>query len=108
MTMKRPVDRNKYEGNAKRKYCFYLLASQKRGTLYAGMTNNLRKRIIQHKEKNIPGFTIQYRISGLVCFEEYGDVRDAIAREKQIKSWVREKNIALIESVNPEWDELRL
>ena len=91
-----------------RKYYFYLLASQKRGTLYAGMINNLRKRIFQHKEKNIPGFTNQYRISRLVYFEEYGDARDAIAREKQIKGWVREKKIALIESVNPEWEEIRL
>ena len=91
-----------------RKYYFHLLASQKRGTLYAGMTIDLRKRIIQHKEKNIPGFTNRYRISRLVYFEEYGDVRDAIAREKQIKGWVREKKIALIESVNPEWEEVRL
>ncbi|MGA9407066.1 MAG: GIY-YIG nuclease family protein [Bacteroidota bacterium] len=106
--MKRLDDRKKYGGNAMRKYYFYLLASQKRGTLYAGMTNNLRKRIIQHKEKNIPGFTNQYRLSRLVYFEEYGDVRDAIAREKQIKGWVREKKIALIESVNPEWEEIRL
>jgi putative endonuclease len=91
-----------------RMYYFYLLASQKRGTLYAGMTNNLQRRIAQHKEKHIPGFSSQYRVSRLVYFEEFSDVRDAIAREKQVKGWVREKKVALIESVNPGWEEIRL
>jgi putative endonuclease len=90
-----------------RKYYVYILASQKKGTLYTGMTNNLRHRVVQHKEKIIPGFTRTYSVTRLVYFEEFGDVRNVILREKQIKGWVRRKKIALIESVNPEWKEIR-
>jgi len=91
-----------------RKYYMYILASQKGGTLYTGMTNSLRHRIVQHKEKANPGFTRRFRVTRLVYFEEFADVRDAIAREKQIKGWTRSKKIALIESVNPEWAEIQL
>jgi len=90
-----------------RTYYVYILASQKKGTLYTGMTNNFRHRVVQHKEKTTPGFTRTYSVTRLVYFEEFGDVRDAIVREKQIKGWVRRKKIALIESVNPEWKEIR-
>ena len=72
------------------------------------MTNNLRRRIGEHKEKRIPGFTQKYNVARLVYFEEYTDVRDAIAREKQIKGWLRKKKITLIESMNPEWVELEV
>jgi putative endonuclease len=91
-----------------KKYYFYFLANRKRGTIYSGMTNSLRKRIPQHKSKSIPGFTKKYSVTRLVYFEEFSDVRDAIAREKQIKGWTRKKKIALIESVNPEWKEIEL
>ncbi|HTY11418.1 MAG TPA: GIY-YIG nuclease family protein [Bacteroidota bacterium] len=86
MTMKRALEGKQYGGNAIRKYFFYSLASQNRGTLCAGVTNNLRKRIIQHKDKNIPGFTNQYRISRLVHFEEDGDACDPIARKSKLRA----------------------
>ena len=89
----------------KKTYYVYLLAS-KTYTLYAGMTGNLEGRIRQHKEKEVPGFTSRYNVTRLVHYEEYQYVRDAIAREKQIKDWRRSKKIALIESLNPEWKDL--
>ena len=70
------------------------------------MTNDLHRRISEHREKSIPGFTRKYDVTRLVYFEEYSDVRDAIVREKQIKGWLREKKIKLIESVNPAWEEI--
>jgi putative endonuclease len=75
-------------------------------TLYTGITNNLERRVQEHKSKTIPGFTQKYNITRLACYEETNDVRDAIAREKQIKGWLRSKKIALIESINPEWRDL--
>jgi putative endonuclease len=86
-------------------YYVYLLASRSR-TLYTGVTNNLARRISEHREGRIPGFKSQYRIYRLVYFESYRDVRDAIVREKQIKGWLRAKKIALIEAQNPAWDDL--
>jgi putative endonuclease len=88
------------------KYYIYIVASRKNGTLYIGMTNNLKKRIVQHKEGLIPGFTQRYKINMLVYFEEHTDVRDAITREKQMKRWKRAWKIELIESMNPEWNDL--
>jgi putative endonuclease len=76
------------------------------GTLYTGMTNDLQRRTYQHKNKLIEGFTKKYNVTRLVYFEMYGDVRDAIAREKQIKKWRRSKKIDLIESLNPKWRDL--
>ena len=70
------------------------------------MTNNLMRRVDEHKRKAVPGFTQRYNINRLVFFEETGDVRAAIAREKQIKGWSRAKKIALIESMNQEWKDL--
>ena len=91
-----------------RKYFIYILASKRNGTLYIGMTNNLRRRIAEHKEKSIPGFTKRYNVIRLVYCEEFTDPRDAIVREKVLKGWLRKKKIALIESVNPEWGEIEL
>ena len=85
-----------------RTYCVYILANRSRG-LYTGMGNNLERRIIEHREELVPGFTSRYKIFRLVYFELFGDVRDAIAREKEIKGWRREKKIRLIESQNPTW-----
>ena len=76
-------------------YYLYILASKRNGTLYTGVTNNLQRRIHEHKEKLVPGFTAKYGIFLLVYFEETNDVRDAIAREKQIKSWSRKRKILL-------------
>jgi putative endonuclease len=90
------------------KYFVYILASKKHGTLYIGFTNNLRKRLAEHKSKLIPGFTQKYDVSSLVYFEEYDDPRYGIAREKQLKGWLRKKKIALIESINPTWREIEL
>ena len=78
------------------------------GTLYIGMTNNLRSRVSQHKEKQIPGFTERYNITLLIYYEQFSDVRYAISREKELKKWRREKKITLIESMNPKWEEIVL
>lgn len=83
----------------------YIMANRS-CTLYVGVTSDLHQRVFQHKNKLLPGFTSRYRIDRLVYFEETPDIRDAIAREKQIKGWVRIKKLALIESVNPEWEDL--
>ena len=75
-------------------------------TLYTGVTNNLIRRVYEHKQKMVQGFTQKYNITKLVYFEETQDVWSAISREKQIKGWLRAKKIALIDSVNPAWDDL--
>jgi len=77
-------------------------------TLYTGMTNDLLRRVYEHKRGLIPGFTKKYKIKQLIYFEETDDVTVAIAREKQIKGWLRQKKIDLIESVNPTWDDLAI
>jgi putative endonuclease len=84
----------------------YLLASQKQGTLYLGVTNDLIRRIVQHKQKALPGFTKQYDVRRLVWFEVYDGPTEAITREKEIKKWRREWKIALIEKENPDWRDL--
>jgi putative endonuclease len=86
-------------------YYIYILAIRSR-TLYTGMTNRLLERVKQHREGTFPGFTSEYRIHRLVYFETYRDVKAAIAREKQIKSLVRAKKVALIETRNPTWEDL--
>ena len=81
-------------------YYVYIMANL-HGTLYTGVTGDLQKRVFEHKNKLIPGFTKKYNIDRLVYFEETSDIREAIVREKQIKSWRRSKKIALIKSTNP-------
>jgi putative endonuclease len=88
-------------------YHVYILASAT-GVLYVGVTNNLERRIAQHKEKQVSAFTKRYSVTRLVYFEAYGDVRNAIAREKEIKAWRREKKLALIRSMNPSFRDLSL
>jgi putative endonuclease len=83
-------------------YYVYLMASQKHGTLYVGVTNNLIRRIYQHKTKAVRSFTSRYGVRSLVWFEIYDDPVNAIAREKEIKKWRREWKIDLIEQANPE------
>jgi putative endonuclease len=75
-------------------------------TLYTGVTNDLIRRVCEHKNKIIDGFTKKYNITKLVFYEETKDIQAAIEREKQIKGWLRSKKIALIESVNPKWEDL--
>jgi putative endonuclease len=82
------------------------LASQKNGTNYIGITNDLHRRIFEHREKSIKGFTEENRVTRLVYYEEYADVRDAITREKRLKKWNRQWKINLIEENNPDWRDL--
>ena len=89
-----------------RNYYVHILASASR-TLYTGVTNNLQRRVLQHRSKSLAGFTALYNINRLVYYETTGDVRAAIAREKQIKGWSRAKKVALIESVSRDWKDLR-
>ena len=86
-------------------YFVYILSSKSR-VLYTGITNNLAQRVYQHKQKIVPGFTKKYNINRLVYYETCSDVNAAIAREKEIKGWLRKKKIALIESSNPVWKDL--
>lgn len=86
-------------------YHVYIMASASR-VLYVGVTNDLLRRVSEHKQRNVPGFTARYRVTELVYFEAFGDVRVAIAREKQIKGWLRVRKIALIEAFNPRWKDL--
>ena len=88
-----------------KRYHVYIMASLSH-TMYIGVTNDLARRAIEHRRKVVPGFTSRYNVTRLVYAEEFNDVRDAIVREKQLKGWRRERKIALIESVNPEWDDL--
>ena len=86
-------------------YYVYIMTN-KSGTLYMGMTNSLIRRVTEHKEKLVPGFTSKYNIGRLIYFAATHDVNAAIAMEKQIKGWRRSKKIALIESMNPAWKDL--
>ena len=86
-------------------YWVYIMASASR-VLYIGVTNDLERRVFQHREKLVPGFTARYNVRELVYFEVFGDVRAAIAREKELKGWLRKRKIALIESLNPHWKDL--
>lgn len=88
------------------RYTVYILASRKNSTLYIGVTGNLLQRIEQHKALAVPGFTRSYGVTRLVYVERYGDIHEAIAREKQLKGWNRDWKIKLIERSNPDWREL--
>ena len=86
---------------------FYVyIMTNKSKTLYVGVTNNLQRRVYEHKNKMIQGFTSKYNITKVVYFEFFYDIESAIKREKQIKGWLRKKKIDLIESMNPEWNDL--
>lgn len=92
---------------ARREYRFYpYILGSISGTLYIGMTNNLERRVWQHKQHEISGFTAQYGVDRLLYFESFDDVRNAIDREKQLKGWTRQKKVALIEAQNPSWIDL--
>ena len=87
-------------------YYVYILASSKNGTLYIGITNDLIRRLYEHKNNLVKGFTSKYKVHNLVYFEETDDIAEAIRREKQLKGWNRKWKIALIEKDNPNWDDL--
>jgi putative endonuclease len=76
------------------------------GVLYTGVTSHLERRVAEHKQKQIPGFTKKYDVVRLVYFEPFGDVRNAISREKQIKRWRREKKLTIIRAMNPQFRDL--
>jgi putative endonuclease len=86
-------------------YYVYVLSSPAQ-VLYIGITNSLDRRIGEHRESIASSFSARYKLKKLVYYEEYSGIEDAIAREKQLKGWLRSKKIALIESVNPEWRDL--
>ena len=85
---------------------FVYIMTNRRHTLYIGVTNDLVRRVHEHKHKLLRGFTSRYAIDRLVYFEESDDARAAIGREKQLKGWLRARKIALIESTNPRWQDL--
>ena len=86
-------------------YYTYIVCSRS-GTLYIGMTNSIYRRAMEHKRGEIKGFASKYHCDRLVYYEKFDDVHKAIGREKQLKGWGRAKKIALIESVNPRWEDL--
>jgi putative endonuclease len=88
-------------------YYVYILASKKYGTLYVGVTGDLRQRTYIHSQNLIDSFTKKYKVHNLVYFEIHGDIHEAIMREKQIKKWHRSWKINLIEKTNPEWLDLK-
>jgi putative endonuclease len=90
---------------ARRSYFVYILTNQA-GTLYVGVTNNLERRIIEHKQAAVDSFTKRYKIDRLVYYEETNDVEAAITREKQIKGCLRRRKVELIDSFNPAWADL--
>ena len=96
MPQSRPVDRTSH---------VYIMAS-KSGVLYVGVTSNLSKRVAQNKDQQTPGFAQKYNVTKLVWFEPHAEIGSAIAREKEIKTWRRSKKIGLIESLNPQWNDL--
>ena len=87
-------------------YYVYIMTNKSR-TLYTGVTNDLARRVYEHKQKLLPGFTSKYNITKLVYFEATEDVYAALNREKQIKGWLRDKKIALIEAANPDWKDFK-
>ncbi|MGH8454490.1 MAG: GIY-YIG nuclease family protein [Nevskiales bacterium] len=88
-----------------RSYYVYIMTNRSK-TLYIGVTNDLHRRVYEHKEGLTKGFTQRYKMNRLIYHEEASDVLAAISREKQIKGWLRAKKVALVESLNPEWEDL--
>ena len=86
--------------------CVYILASERNGTLYIGVTSDLIKRVWQHKSDFVEGFTKQHQVHTLVWYEMHGNMESAITREKQLKEWKRQWKIELIEKSNPYWNDL--
>jgi putative endonuclease len=89
-----------------RSFYVYILASRIGGTLYIGVTNDLIRRVAEHRQKQVKGFTKKYEVDRLVYFEQFDDAENAIKREKRLKRWNRAWKIRLIEEHNPNWDDL--
>ncbi len=101
-----PVSRGRRLLDMSRSYYVYILASDRNGTLYVGVTNDLVRRVHEHKTGAVEGFTKRYKVHRLVWFGETGDVTAAIAREKTIKKWPRAYKLKTIEDMNPQWRDL--
>lgn len=91
-----------------KQYYVYIMTNENDTVLYTGVTNDLLRRVYEHKNKLVKGFTKKYSVTKLVFYEACDDIESAILREKQIKGWLRAKKITLIESKNPEWKDLSL
>jgi len=91
---------------SKRTYYIYITTNKKKGTLYIGVTNNLERRMYEHKNKILKGFTEKYNLNKLIYYEETDDISIAIHREKRLKHWNRSWKIALVEKENPNWEDL--
>ena len=89
-----------------KQYYIYILTNKNNSVLYTGITGDLIKRIYQHRNKAVKGFSFRYDLNKLVYYEIFYDPESAIKREKQIKGWVRKKKIELVESMNPKWEDL--
>ena len=89
-----------------KQYYVYIMTNKINSTLYTGVTNDLKRRVFEHKNKLLEGFTKKYNIDKLLFYEAYDDINNAIAREKQIKGGSRAKKIQLIEEMNSKWDDL--
>ena len=89
-----------------RRYYVYILANRRYGVMYVGVTNDLLRRMIQHRTKVVPGFTKEYGVIRLVYFEEYASITEARARERSLKRWRRAWKLALVDKLNPEWRDL--
>jgi len=87
-------------------YWVYMMANWTNGVLYIGVTNNLERRIAEHKTKSLKGFSEKYNVNKLVYCEEFKDVKEALEREKQLKKWNRKKKEGLVETINPSWNDL--
>lgn len=87
-------------------YYVYILASKRNGTLYIGVTNDLERRLYEHKNNLLEGFTNKYNVHHLVYYEDVNDIQSSLQREKQLKRWTRKWKIELIEKINPEWRDL--
>lgn len=87
-------------------FCVYAMTNKERTVLYLGMTNDLSRRVGEHRQGEIPGFTKRYQTNRLVYFECFEDPRDAVKRERQLKGWRRSKKDALVNAMNPKWEDL--
>ncbi|MBQ2826131.1 MAG: GIY-YIG nuclease family protein [Clostridia bacterium] len=87
-------------------YYVYILTNKTDTVMYIGVTNDLHRRLYEHKNEQIEGFTKRYHVHKLVYFERYSEINDAIAREKQLKHWIRAKKDQLVKKENPNWDDL--
>ena len=87
-------------------YCVYIITNKKDGVLYIGVTNDLERRMFEHKNKLVKGFSSKYNLDKLIYFEKYQYIGDAIKREKNMKKWKREWKIKLVIEDNPDWDDL--